>query len=84
MKPKKSKTARKPKKSKTTSQKLTRRALPSPPTPSVERDLHQQIVARAYEIYERRTRQGALDDWLKAEREILEKEKVSENFFAEA
>ena len=34
--------------------------------------LHNQIVRRAYEIYERRIRQGALDDWLQAEREILQ------------
>lgn len=81
MKPKNSKTARKPKKPKTTSQKLARRALPSPPTPSVAGDLHQQIAARAYEIYERRIRQGALDDWLKAEREILENEKGVRNRF---
>lgn len=33
--------------------------------------LHQQIAVRAYEIYEERSRQGAFDDWLKAEREIL-------------
>lgn len=34
--------------------------------------LHERIAKRAYEIYERRVRQGALDDWLQAEREILE------------
>lgn len=34
--------------------------------------LQQQIAKRAYEIYEGRIRQGALDDWLQAEREILE------------
>jgi hypothetical protein len=28
---------------------------------------------RAREIYEQRIRQGALDDWLQAEREILKK-----------
>jgi aromatic ring-cleaving dioxygenase len=33
--------------------------------------LHDRIAKRAYEIYQQRTRQGALDDWLKAEREIL-------------
>ncbi len=33
--------------------------------------LHAQIEARAYEIYERRVRQSALDDWLQAERELL-------------
>ena len=35
-------------------------------------DLHQRIATRAYEIYQRRIRQGALDDWLQAEREILQ------------
>lgn len=34
--------------------------------------LHERIAKRAYDIYERRIRQGALDDWLQAEREILE------------
>ena len=55
----------------TTSQKPPRRT-PSPPQTSVlPEELHAQIVRRAYEIYERRIRQGALDDWLQAEREIL-------------
>lgn len=39
---------------------------------SMPESLHNQIVRRAYEIYERRIRQGALDDWLQAEREILQ------------
>jgi hypothetical protein len=34
--------------------------------------LHQRIAKRAYEIYARRIRKGALDDWLEAEREILQ------------
>jgi hypothetical protein len=34
-------------------------------------DLYAQIATRASEIYERRIRQGALDDWLQAERDIL-------------
>jgi hypothetical protein len=38
--------------------------------PQMPSGLHQQIAQRAYEIYERRIRQGALDDWLQAEREI--------------
>jgi hypothetical protein len=71
MKPKKSKTARKPEKPKTTSRKPARRARPGPRTLSVPEDLHRQIATRAYEIYERRIRQGPLDDWLKAEQEIL-------------
>ena len=61
----------KPKKSKTTNQRPARRAKPGPHTPSVSADLHEQIAKRAYEIYERRIRQGALGDWLQAEREIL-------------
>lgn len=76
MKPKKSKTARKPKKPKTTSQQPGRRALRGPQTPVVSEYLQQQIAMRAYEIYERRLRQGALDDWLQAEREILGQKKT--------
>ncbi|HSL06192.1 MAG TPA: DUF2934 domain-containing protein [Nitrospiraceae bacterium] len=44
---------------------------PESPTPSVSAHLHEQIAARARKIYERRTCQGPLDDWLQAEREIL-------------
>ena len=40
--------------------------------PEMPSGLHQQIAKRAYEMYERRIRQGALDDWLQAEREILQ------------
>lgn len=32
-----------------------------------------EIAKRAFEIYERRIHQGALDDWLQAEREILKR-----------
>jgi hypothetical protein len=60
-----------PKKTKTTSQKPPQRTPSRPPT--VSEGLHGQIVKRAYEIYERRIRQGALDDWLQAEREILQR-----------
>jgi len=35
-------------------------------------DPHQRIATRAYELYQRRILQGALDDWLQAEREILQ------------
>jgi hypothetical protein len=38
---------------------------------AVPEALHQRIARRAYELYEARTRQGPLDDWLQAEREIL-------------
>ena len=40
--------------------------------PEMPSDLHQQIAKRAYEIYERRIRQDALEDWLQAEQEILQ------------
>ena len=53
---------------------------PRPPTkrrpggtrqdPEMPSDLHQRIAKRAHEIYQRRIGQGALDDWLQAEREI--------------
>ena len=33
--------------------------------------LHERIDTRALEIYERRIRQGPLNDWLQAELEIL-------------
>lgn len=38
--------------------------------PEMPSDLHQQISKRAYEIYQQCIGQGALDDWLQAEREI--------------
>lgn len=41
------------------------------------KDLHVRIEKRAYELYERRMRKGALDDWLEAEREILSPEPSS-------
>jgi Protein of unknown function (DUF2934) len=37
-------------------------------------EFHEQIAKRAFEIYERRNCQGALDDWLQAEQEILGQE----------
>jgi DUF2934 family protein len=33
--------------------------------------LRQLIAERAYELFERRTARGPMDDWLEAEREIL-------------
>lgn len=60
----------KPKKSKKTHQHTAPRGKLGPQT-SVSERLHEQIAKRAYEIYERRIRQGALDDWLQAEQEIL-------------
>ena len=38
---------------------------------SLSEDLHEQIAKRAYGLSEWRIRQGALDDWLQAERDIL-------------
>ena len=43
----------------------------SQPSPLSE-SVHDRIEKRAYENYQGRIRQGALDDWLKAEREILQ------------
>jgi hypothetical protein len=60
-----------PTKPKTTRQKPTRRTQSGSHTPSVSPNLHEQIATRAYENYERRIRQGPLDDWLQAEQEIL-------------
>jgi hypothetical protein len=63
---------------KTPSQKPARCTQPDSPAPSVSEDLHTQIATRAREIYEQRIRQGALDDWLQAERKI-HKEKRSKS-----
>jgi DUF2934 family protein len=60
--------------SKTTRQRLARQTQFDSPAPSVSATLHQQITGRAYEHYERRIRQGPLDDWLQAEQEILGQE----------
>ncbi|MBX3319107.1 MAG: DUF2934 domain-containing protein [Nitrospira sp.] len=71
MKPKK---AIKPKtltKSKTTRQRPARRTTPEAPSLSDSATLHERIATRAFENYERRVRQGPLDDWLQAEQEIL-------------
>ena len=46
------------------------------PTPSMSATLHERIATRAFEIYERRIRQGPLDDWLRAELEILRRKKI--------
>jgi hypothetical protein len=67
-KPIKLKTSAKPK---TTRQRPTRRTQSVSHTPSVSTNLHEQIATRAYQNYERRIRQGPLDDWLQAEQEIL-------------
>jgi len=56
--------------------KMTRQRPSSPTTispvaPGLSELHHDRIAMRAYEIYQWRTRQGPLDDWLQAEREIL-------------
>ena len=64
-------------KSKKPTTSKTTPGIPAPPRttpvdiPSVSDNLHERIARRAYKIYERRIRQGALDDWLQAERETL-------------
>jgi hypothetical protein len=67
---------KKPTTSKTPSQKPARRTQPSSPPPSLSEDLHARISMRAHWIYEQRIRQGALDDWLQAEREILKEKRA--------
>jgi DUF2934 family protein len=58
---------------KRTTSQTSPRPTPSRPQTSVwSEDLHAQIAKRAYDIFQRRIRQGALDDWLQAEREILQ------------
>jgi len=64
-----------PTKSKATRQKPARRTKPGSHTPSVSANLHERIATRAFENYERRIRQGPLDDWLQAEQEILGQKK---------
>ncbi len=67
---------KKPTTSKTASRKPVRRTQFKAPAPSVSDDLHPRIAMRASEIYEQRIRQGALDDWLQAERDILKEKRV--------
>jgi hypothetical protein len=62
--------------SKTPSRKPPRRTQPDSLALSVSEDLHARISTRAREIYEQRIRQGALDDWLEAEREILKEKRA--------
>jgi hypothetical protein len=62
--------------SKTPSRKSPRRTQPDSLALSVSADLHARISTRAREIYEQRIRQGALDDWLEAEREILKEKRA--------
>ena len=64
-----------PTESKTTRPRPARQTKPNAHTPSVSATLHERIAARAFENYERRIRQGPLDDWLQAEQEILGQKK---------
>ena len=64
--------SKQPTTSKTKRQSPASRSKPGAHTPSVSATLHERIAARAFEYYEQRIRQGPLDDWLKAEQEILE------------
>jgi len=67
---------KKPTASKTASRKPIRRTQSKAPAPSMSDDLHPRIAMRASEIYEQRIRQGALDDWLQAERDILKEKRA--------
>jgi hypothetical protein len=57
--------------SKARRQRRARRTKPDSHTPSLSTNLHDRIASRAFENYERRIRQGPLDDWLQAEKNIL-------------
>lgn len=57
-----------------TTRKPSRSIDPRPQLSIAPEKLAGQIAMRAHEIYVRRTSQGALDDWLEAEREILGKQ----------
>lgn len=70
-----SQSSMKPKKSKTTGQRTVPRAKSTSQTPASE-GFHEQIARRAYELYEKRVRQGPVDDWLRAEQEILKERKI--------
>ena len=63
--------SKQPTKPKTTRRSPAPRTKPGAHTPSVSATLHERIATRAFENYERRIRQGPLDDWLQAEQEIL-------------
>lgn len=65
-------TQKKPKKS---GRRTVPRAEPARRIPLSE-EFHEWIARRAYELYERRIRQGPLDDWLQAEQEIRKQKKT--------
>jgi len=59
------------KRSTTTSKRSPRRTKQGFHPSLVTDDVHERIAMRAYGIDEQRIRQGALEDWLQAERAIL-------------
>ena len=65
-----------PKESIKTVRTQAHRMTAEPHPSSVSGDVYDAVVTRAHQIYVRRIRQGALDDWLQAEREILQQIKV--------
>ena len=67
---------KKPTISKTPSQKSPRQSQHDSPGSFSSEALHARITTRAWEIYEQRIRQGALDDWLQAEREVLKEKRL--------
>jgi len=62
---------------KVASRKPASRTQPDAPLSVAPGDLHARIETRAREIYEQRMRQGALDDWLQAEQEVLNQKRVT-------
>ena len=66
----------KSKEPKKTTLKPAVRRKPAPQKSILSEDLTGQVARRAFEIYVRRIHQGALDDWLQAEREILRQRKT--------
>jgi len=67
---------KKPATSKTSRQQPARPTQLDSPALSVSEYLHTRIATRALAIYELRIRQGALDDWLQAEQEILKEKRA--------
>ena len=68
--------SKQPTKPKTTRQRPAHRTKTDSHTPSVSANLHERIATRTYENYERRIRQGPLDNWIQAEQEILGQKKT--------
>ena len=66
---------KKPTISKTSSRKSPRQSQPDSLASFSSEALHARITTRAWEIYEQRIHQSALDDWLQAEREVLKEKR---------